>query len=468
MSYIIIVMGKALYRTYRSTSLDEIVGQSHITSLLKRAIASGNIAHAYLLTGPRGVGKTSIARILAHEINQLPYEETTHHIDIVELDAASNNSVDDIRDLREKARIAPVHASKKIYIIDEVHMLSKQAFNALLKTLEEPPEHVVFILATTDADKLPATIISRVQRLNFRAIAPSDAVKHLRTIAEAEHIAIDDEALELVAHHGRGSFRDSISLLDQLRSVSDSTITARDIEQLLGVASMSDISALITAYKRGDLPAITSLVNSLEAVSIPSSTIAEQLIRTVSLQLHTAPHLAPMLNHLTEVTRSPWPYVKLLVALTPPDSQSVPLQPSTTPAPVSPSPKKQSVPDTASSSKDIEPTPSTTPEVDKQTASHFSWQALLDELKQKEAGLHTLLARSDYTLDGPQLTIYSGRAFNKKRVDRSLPTIASALESLGFHLTDIKVEPTNKPPEDSVTAGILDMMGGGEVVDPNA
>ncbi|MGE5298776.1 MAG: AAA family ATPase, partial [Acidobacteriota bacterium] len=155
-------MGKALYRKYRSRSLDEIVGQEHITALLKRAIASGNVAHAYLLTGPRGVGKTSIARILAHEINELPYSEDATHLDIIEIDAASNNSVEDIRDLREKVMVAPSIAKKKIYIIDEVHMLSKSAFNALLKTLEEPPEHVVFILATTDVEKLPATIISRV------------------------------------------------------------------------------------------------------------------------------------------------------------------------------------------------------------------------------------------------------------------------------------------------------------------
>ena len=145
-------MSKALYRKYRSKSLDEVVGQNHVTDILRRSLAQDRVAHAYLLTGPRGVGKTSIARILAYEINKLPYDEDATNLDIIEIDAASNNGVEDVRDLREKVQIAPVAASKKIYIIDEVHMLSKQAFNALLKTLEEPPAHAVFILATNDVD----------------------------------------------------------------------------------------------------------------------------------------------------------------------------------------------------------------------------------------------------------------------------------------------------------------------------
>ncbi|HUC96163.1 MAG TPA: AAA family ATPase, partial [Candidatus Saccharimonadales bacterium] len=147
-------MSKALYRKYRSKSLDEVIGQKHITDILTRAIAEGHISHAYLLSGPRGVGKTSVARILAHEINNLKYDEDVTNLDIIEIDAASNNGVEDVRDLREKVQIAPFSASKKIYIIDEVHMLSKAAFNALLKTLEEPPEHVVFILATTNVERL--------------------------------------------------------------------------------------------------------------------------------------------------------------------------------------------------------------------------------------------------------------------------------------------------------------------------
>src|SRR4051794_27778245 len=173
-------MGQVLYRKYRSKSLSEIIGQEHITQTLKNALEQGRISHAYLFTGPRGVGKTSIARILAHQINELPYEDDSPHIDIIEIDAASNRRIDEIRDLRDKVYIAPAIAKYKVYIIDEVHMLTREAFNALLKTLEEPPAHVVFILATTDAHKLPETIVSRTQRFNFKPVEKSQVVNHLR------------------------------------------------------------------------------------------------------------------------------------------------------------------------------------------------------------------------------------------------------------------------------------------------
>src|SRR6266568_5179085 len=211
-------MGQALYRTYRPLKLSEVVGQEHVTTALMHTLKAGTLSHVYLFTGPRGVGKTSIARILAHEINGLPYDDERLHLDIIEIDAASNRRIDEIRDLRDKVHIAPTSAKYKVYIIDEVHMLTTEAFNALLKTLEEPPAHVVFILATTEAHKLPETIISRTQRFAFKPVDLPQVVAHLRAIAKQEKIDIDDDALELIAAHGEGSFRDSISLLDQMRN----------------------------------------------------------------------------------------------------------------------------------------------------------------------------------------------------------------------------------------------------------
>lgn len=278
-------MGQALYRKYRSKSLDEIIGQEHITDTLKQAIKSGRISHAYLLTGPRGVGKTSVARILAHEINNLPYTDDSMHIDIIEIDAASNRRIDEIRELRDKVYIAPTSAKYKVYIIDEVHMLTKEAFNALLKTLEEPPAHVVFILATTDSHKLPETIISRTQRFTFKPVDKQDVVKHLKFIAEQESINISDEALEILAEHGEGSFRDSISLFDQA-SNGNKKIESEDVLELLGIPSMQAITELAQKIK-GD-SSVGEISRSLTALydqGFQAVAIAKQLSKLLRSSL---------------------------------------------------------------------------------------------------------------------------------------------------------------------------------------
>ena len=243
-------MSQALYRTYRSKTLDEVVGQKPVTTALNNALKSGKLSHAYLFTGPRGVGKTSIARILAFEINKIPYDLDDLPLDIIEIDAASNRRIDEIRDLRDKVRIAPVSAPYKVYIIDEVHMLTREAFNALLKTLEEPPAHVIFILATTEAHKLPETIISRTQRYHFKLIDAKEIQDHLKQISKTEKIDITDGALELIAKHSGGSLRDALSLLDQIRNT-DGKIDSNGIQSAIGLPTTDYVVNLLKVLAKG-------------------------------------------------------------------------------------------------------------------------------------------------------------------------------------------------------------------------
>lgn len=313
-------MGKALYRTYRSKKLSEIVGQEHITTALDHALKKGTISHAYLFTGPRGVGKTSIARILAHEINGLPYDEDRGHLDIIEIDAASNRRIDEIRDLRDKVHIAPSSAKYKVYIIDEVHMLTKEAFNALLKTLEEPPAHCIFILATTEVHKLPETIISRTQRYAFKPVDLPKVVDHLRHIAKEEKIDITDEALGLIAAHGEGSFRDSISLLDQVRNTGKK-VELSDVQAVLGIAPAEHIETLLAALSAHDSVGVASCLSKMHDQGYEAAQIAKQIssaLRTGILegQLPISHEIAmKLLAQLLQVPASPDPRVALEIAL---------------------------------------------------------------------------------------------------------------------------------------------------------
>ena len=309
-------MSQALYRKYRSRSLNEIVGQKPIVTALTNALQSNEISHAYLFTGPRGVGKTSIARILAFEINDLPYSDNLP-IDIIEIDAASNRRIDEIRNLREKVMIAPVSAKYKVYIIDEVHMLTKEAFNALLKTLEEPPQHVVFILATTESHKLPDTIISRTQQYNFKLAEPSEVVDHLTKISKKENIIIEQDALKTLAIHSGGSLRDALSLLDQVRHSGGKEITNKQIEQVLGLPPESVIDGILECISDNNASKLINILKDASDNGVSASLIADSLINKLrGLLVYGDAHLSrkvviELLRNLVNIDQSPRPSVQL-------------------------------------------------------------------------------------------------------------------------------------------------------------
>ncbi|MBA5871182.1 MAG: DNA polymerase III subunit gamma/tau, partial [Nitrospira sp. CR2.1] len=248
-------------RKYRPGTFDDVIGQSHVVQTLMNAIASKRIAHAFLFSGTRGVGKTTVARILAKALNceQGPTgspcntcancQEITQgtSVDVVEIDGASNTSVDDVREIRENVKFTPFRGQYRVYIIDEVHMLSNSAFNALLKTLEEPPAHVVFIFATTEIHKIPATILSRCQHYNFRRISKAEIVRRLRHVADQDGLAIEDRSLLALSRASEGSMRDGLSLLDQVIAFGGKTIRHHDLETLLGAVPQERVRALIEA-----------------------------------------------------------------------------------------------------------------------------------------------------------------------------------------------------------------------------
>lgn len=272
------VQSQSLYRKWRSQTFDELVGQDAITRTLQNAVASGKIAHAYLFCGPRGTGKTSSARLLAKAVNCLEPDSAKRPcnkcepcrsiaegraLDLIEIDAASNRGIDEIRDLRDKINYQPNQFRYKLYIIDEVHMLTEPAFNALLKTLEEPPAHAIFVLATTDPQDIPATVVSRCQRFDFQRINLEQSVARLAFICKEEDIKYERGALELIARQSTGSLRDAESLLDQLVVFSDGIIDVKTVQSLLGVMNTEAVANFVNALISGDMAAGLDNINKL-------------------------------------------------------------------------------------------------------------------------------------------------------------------------------------------------------------
>jgi len=282
------------YRKYRPLGFDEVVGQEHVTQTLKNAIARGQVAHAYLFAGPRGTGKTTIARILAKAVNcekaavnggnpcrscEICVDiEAGRVMDIIEIDAASNRGIDEIRELRDAVRSSPTRLKYKVYIIDEAHQLTKEAFNALLKMLEEPPEHAIFILATTAADRMPATILSRVQRFDFRKFSVDQITEKLKMIAKAEKIKAEDNALRMIAVSAEGGMRDAESMFSQVISHAQGEVKAEAVESILGIVGFAHVSGFADILIKKDTRAGVQYLMKLEERGVSAEEFSKSLV----------------------------------------------------------------------------------------------------------------------------------------------------------------------------------------------
>lgn len=282
-----------LYRKYRPQKLEEVSGQEHVLAVLKNAITENRVAHAYLFSGPRGTGKTTIARILAKRLNcqepnqtepcgkcaQCVAHANRSNLDLIEIDAASNRGIDEIRALKDRIGLAPAVGKYKVYIIDEVHMLTKEAFNALLKTLEEPPSHAIFILATTELHKVPETIKSRCQTFLFKRASVEQLMERLNKISKEEQIEIDEAALRLIAHHSEGCFRDAESLLGQVLSLKTNKISSEDVETLLGVTGFESVQQFISNLLKKDAKNSLLIINNVVEKGASVKRFAEDATR---------------------------------------------------------------------------------------------------------------------------------------------------------------------------------------------
>lgn len=468
-------MGQALYRKYRPRKFSQAVGQEPIAKTLSEAIKTGRVSHAYLFTGPRGVGKTSFARVLAHEINGLAYTEDVMHLDIIEIDAASNRRIDEIRDLRDKVHISPTSAKYKVYIIDEVHMLTKEAFNALLKTLEEPPEHCIFILATTEAHKLPETIISRTQRFNFKPIGPADTKKQLQTIIKGEKIDIDAQALQLLAEFSDGSLRDIIGMLDQLSS-SGKRINEADVRDLLGMPPKDIIAKLVEAVASAQPAAAMELLDSLKNQGLEPTLVAKSLgqeLRGAFLaDKLSGDWLSGLLRGLVSVPSSPQPQEMLEIVILEAssrtdDSLEQEKPPIDTPMSTTPRPPKKVV--------------KSKPAIDQtsQQSTKGNWDDVLAIVRDKAPALSDLLRQAKPEFSDGKLEIVFSFSLHRKKASeaQNMRIISTAVEQVygtGIRVTYTfdkeavstgPVSPSIMPKESTQLESISNIFGTAEVLE---
>lgn len=471
---------QALYRKYRPKSFDEVVGQSQVTDILKLAVENQRISHGYLLVGPRGVGKTSIARILAYSINDIEYRLDDSNIDIIEIDAASNTSVDNIRDIIEKAYIAPVQAKYKIYIIDEVHMLSKSAFNAFLKLLEEPPKHVIFILATTDEHKIPATIISRTQRFVFRKIDNQSIIAQLRKIADAEQIKISDVGLKSIAVASTGGLRDAINLLDQLSSLAgDGQVIDQDlINKLTGTISQPTLQNLLANYQQGKLFELIEIINQLLSENFTSVEIAKQLAHVAKQDLISHPSNLQLITELLKVEKSSMPDLELIVALgsnfTITDKAKITeavIEKTNQQAMQEPAPTVNTIPSNSAPTDAppaSNPTNATSPVAPAKPVGSFKKDDFLKYIKKNYLAIYGILDKAELIFQQNDLIIKVANAFAMKRLSdpKHFTNLQKSLAEFGLANYEIKIvtEASSADAKASQIEAVIDIMGGGEEV----
>lgn len=298
---------KALYRQYRPTSFDEVIGQDHIVKVLQGMLSKKEFGHAYLFNGSRGIGKTTLARIFAKELGCNPE-------DIYEIDGASHRKIEDIRELRDGVRTLPFSSPYKVYIIDEVHMLTREAFNAFLKTLEEPPQHVIFMLATTEPEKIPDTIISRCQVFQLKQPSMPDIIDNLKRVIAAEGYVVDEGGLQLVAMLARGSFRDSLGILQKVLSIStDKNIDQSEIELVLGVPPFTYIRDTLIGLAAGDTESVFGTLAQLSAESQDISLFLERLLYTLRTTFIARYTPAARARLQTQVSAAEWEVIERMM-----------------------------------------------------------------------------------------------------------------------------------------------------------